>query len=61
MDYIGDSVNERQDKQGKYGFILLLLHRNDWKLKEGKKMKKMSIHLGSTVWYERKSTRNTET
>lgn len=29
MDYIGDSVNERQDKQGKYGFILLLLHRND--------------------------------
>lgn len=41
MAYIGDSVNERQDKQGKYGFILLLLHHNDtesWK--KGKEWKK---------------------
>ena len=29
MHYIGDSDNERQDKQGKHGFTLLLLHHSD--------------------------------
>lgn len=29
MHYTGDSDNERQDKQGKHGFTLLLLHRSD--------------------------------
>lgn len=29
MHYIGDSDNERQNKQGKHGFTLLLLHHSD--------------------------------
>lgn len=29
MHYTGDSDNERQDKQGKHGFTLLLLHHSD--------------------------------
>lgn len=62
MHYIGDSDNERQDKQGKHGFTLLLLHHSDTEsCKKGKEWKKKSIHLRSTVWYEGRSTRNTET